>query len=500
MALLPISTDYTNKDFDSLRIRLFALVRATFPEWTDQNVADFGNILVELFCHVGDVLGYYIDASALESRIVTATQRKSLLGLCKLVGYVPSGANAATAELLFQIPTVASGDVVIAAETVCSTGGTADPVNFQVLDSVTIPMGSISAVGTVEHSTNVTETFTSTGLANQEFTLGTTPFLDSSCVITDDGGAFTEVSNFLSSASDDAHFTVVVDQNDRARVRFGNGTSGSIPIGTITIAYKVGGGAAGNVSIGSINTITGTFTDGTNPVTVTVANAAAASGGADRQTIEQIKLLAPASNRVLTRCVTIDDFEIVALNVSGVARALMLTSNEDSAIEENCGILFIVPTGGGTPSDLLKTQVLTAVTVTYPCTLTFQPSVQTPLYLTVNVEATVYFRQGTAVATAAAAIRSALTDFFALTNSDGTVNEQVDFGAKMTDVNGEPNNTIAWSDVHNVVRDTSGVRKVSATSTGFVLNGEHADVVLASQQFPVLGTVTLINGDTGATL
>jgi hypothetical protein len=42
MAQLAQATDYTDKDFDSLRLRLQSLVRSVFPDWTDFNVANFG--------------------------------------------------------------------------------------------------------------------------------------------------------------------------------------------------------------------------------------------------------------------------------------------------------------------------------------------------------------------------------------------------------------------------------------------------------------------------
>ena len=64
---------------NSLRLRLRNLVRSVFPEWTDFNVASFGNILVELYAFVGDVLAYYQDNQARESRIATATQRGETL-------------------------------------------------------------------------------------------------------------------------------------------------------------------------------------------------------------------------------------------------------------------------------------------------------------------------------------------------------------------------------------------------------------------------------------
>ena len=79
MAILPASVDCTDKDFDSLRARLIALIRSVFPDWSDFYVASFGNILVEMWAFVGDVITYYLDNQARESRIRTATQRRNVI-------------------------------------------------------------------------------------------------------------------------------------------------------------------------------------------------------------------------------------------------------------------------------------------------------------------------------------------------------------------------------------------------------------------------------------
>ena len=76
MGLLAQATDYTDKDFDSLRLRPQSLVGSGFPDWTDFNVASFGTILLELFAFVGDVLTQYQDNQARESRLLTSTQRQ----------------------------------------------------------------------------------------------------------------------------------------------------------------------------------------------------------------------------------------------------------------------------------------------------------------------------------------------------------------------------------------------------------------------------------------
>jgi hypothetical protein len=503
MAQLAQATDYTDKDFDSLRLRLQNLVRSVFPDWTDFNVANFGNVLLELFAFVGDLLAFYQDNQARESRIATATQRKNLIALTKLLGFRPAGARAATVDAVFTLAAVPAAPVTIKAGTRVRTASVTDPIVFQLLDDVTIPAGASppSALGTLEHSTRQEELFASTGLPNQEVVLLTAPFLDGSAEVSAGNGAYSEVANFLGSGAADRHFTIVVDQNDRATVRFGNGVNGAIPSGTITVRYKTGGGAKGNVNAGTLRKLDGSFTDDAGaPVSVSVNNPQPASGGSDRQTVAQIKVLAPESIRVLNRTVSREDFEINARRLSEVARALMLTSNEDPGIPENNGILYVIPRGGGLPSQALKDAVKNQVTVVFPSTLTFQVAVQDPTYLPIDVQATVFLRQGANVAAVRSTILKALADFFAVSLPDGTPNPNVDFGFNLKDAAGDPAGEIALSDVFDVVRDVAGVRKIGDGPDDFLLNGAPEDVPIDVREFPVLGAVTLVNGDTGLPL
>lgn len=500
MAQIAQATDYTDRDFDSLRLRLQTLVRSVFPEWTDFNVANFGNILLELFAFVGDLLIFYQDNQARESRIVTATQRKNLIALTKLLGFRPTGARPATADVVFTLAAVPTADVLLRAGTKVRTLSVTEPVVFQLLADVVISQGATppTATASVEHSESQETLFSSTGLPNQEVTLAVAPFLDGSASVSAGNGAFTEVTNFLGSTATDKHFTVVVDQNEKATVRFGNGTNGVVPSGTITIAYKTGGGAKGNVNAGTLTKLEGAVTDDNGaPVTVSVTNPGPASGGSDRQTIAQIKVLAPESIRVLNRTVSREDFEINARRLSELARALMLTSNEDAGIPENTGILYVIPRGGGSPSQALKDAVHNQVTVVFPSTLTFQVSVQDPTYLPIAVSATVFFRQGFNAATVRAAIRKALADFFAVSLADGTQNPNVDFGFNQKDDIGNPVGEIAFSDIFNVVRDVPGVRKIGDGPEDFLLNGVRGDVPINVREFPMLGQVTLLDGVTG---
>ena len=178
----------------------------------------------------------------------------------------------------------------------------------------------------------------------------------------------------------------------------------------------------------------------------------------------------------------------------------MLTSNEDPTIAENSGILYVIPRGGGVPTPALKNAVLRQVTAVYPCTLTFQVAVQDPVYKRIDVETRVYLRQGHAPAVVRDRITANLAAMFRVSNPDGTPNADIDFGFNTKDVDGNPAGEVAWSDVFNVVRDTDGVRKVGALHSDLKLAGLPADVALAIREFPVMGTVTIISGDTGAIL
>ncbi len=502
MAILPPSTDYTDRDFDALRERLIALVRSVFPEWTDFTVASFGTLLIEMYAFVGDVLGYYLDNQARESRLATATQRKNVIALARMLGFRLEGARAAKAKVAFSIGAPSAGDIVLPTGTVARTQEVTNPVRFQLTEPLLFPPGTTTAMGVVEHSESHTQLFDARGLAGTDLALDRVPYLDGSARVVAGNGDYTEVETLLGSGPTDRHFAVLVDESDKATLRFGTGLNGLPPTGTISVTYKTGGGAEGNVDAGRIVVVEGVFGDSLGrPVKVLCTNPTPAVDGTDRQTVESARRLAPESLRALTRTVAREDFEIHARKVPGVARALMLTSNEDLSIPENAGILFVVPVGGGLPSPALKGLVHRQVTETYPCTLTFEVEVQDPVYRTVDVEARVFLREGARPELVRDRIRQRLAAMFRLMETDGTPNPRIDFGFNLRDAEGNPAGEVAWSDVFDVVRDTDGVRKLGDGSPlDLKLNGLPTDVKLAVCELPILRNVTLVSGDTGGLL
>ena len=85
MASPPV-IDYTDKDYASLRRALLDLAQYRLPEWTDRSANDLGALMVDLFAYVGDVVLYYQDRIANESFLHTASERRSVLHLLRLIG------------------------------------------------------------------------------------------------------------------------------------------------------------------------------------------------------------------------------------------------------------------------------------------------------------------------------------------------------------------------------------------------------------------------------
>ena len=488
-----------------MRKRLIDLARSAFPDWTDFDEANFGTLLLEMHAFVLDVLMYYVERLGRESFLATAVLRESVKKHAAQKGYKLRGATAARADVVLSLEKVPTGRVVIPKGTIIRTEQVTEPVRHQLLDDVVIPPGSDppEAIGTTEHSETWTERFEARGLADFEVELRQAPFLDATAAVETASGTFTEVPSFFASGPDDRHFVVKVDRDDRARLVFGSGNNGRPPTGAITVTYKTGGGEKGRVEAGSLVVIEGAFQDDVgNRVRISVTNPSPSYGGDDREGVAEGKRNAQRFQRAARASVNREDFEIHAEAVEGVARALMLTADEDGTLNENSGDLYIVPDGGGLPAQSLKDAVLEYIESEHPPFTTFDLRIQDPVYATVDLDAHVTFRASAteqdrlAIATDLA---SRLRAFFSRAMDPDSAARQdqdldpIGFGFH---VGAGGSGEVSWSSVFNIVRDTHGVRKLSAT--GLLLNGSAEDVVLTIREFPVLGTVRVVDAESGS--
>ncbi len=165
------SIGYINKDYESIRQELLAKIPQLTDRWTDFNHSDLGIVLLDLFCGVGDMLAYYLDAQAAEAFLPTARQRQNVINLCKLIGYRLDSPVASTTTLRFRLSAPLGKDLTIPAGTACRALLNDGEADFETVEDGLIPRGVLLVDIPARQGVRHTETFTSTGLSFQRIRL-----------------------------------------------------------------------------------------------------------------------------------------------------------------------------------------------------------------------------------------------------------------------------------------------------------------------------------------
>ena len=165
------SIGYINKDYESIRQDLLAKIPQLTDRWTDFNHSDLGVVLLDLFCGVGDMLAYYLDAQAAEAFLPTARQRQNVINLCKLIGYRLDSPVASTTTLRFRLSAPLGKDLTIPAGTACRALLSDGEADFETVEDGLLPRGLLSVDIPARQGVRRTETFTSTGLPFQRIRL-----------------------------------------------------------------------------------------------------------------------------------------------------------------------------------------------------------------------------------------------------------------------------------------------------------------------------------------
>ena len=371
--------DYMARDYESLLQAMRDQIPQKLSQWTDfANEADFGNVLLELFAYIGDILSYYQDRVANESFLGTAQTRRAVIQHLRLIGYELGTAAPAAAALSLAVPGSVTDAVTITKGDAFATKSQKDRPSMRfeyTRDSpLTIDFSTITAdPGTgrkvfsgvpVEEGRLIGAEVlgTSAGTPNQRFPLAHPGIMLSRLNVAQPTGQDVVVLTQLAGTVDvwtrreslafgqagQNDYFIEVDENDQATIVFGDGSFGAVPRqgAQITASYRVGGGRAGNVLANTVTTIIDASQLALLGASVT--NPAPATGGAEREDIPHAVQQAPAVFRSLRRAVTAADYQKLALSYKGVGKA------RADATGWNEVTLYVAPEGGGKVSDVLE--------------------------------------------------------------------------------------------------------------------------------------------------
>jgi len=459
------SIAYTNKDYESLRRELLARVPQLTDRWTDFNASDLGVVLLELFCGIGDMLAYYLDAQAAEAFLPTARQRQNVINLCKLISYRLDTPVAATTTLRFALAAPLDEDLTIPAGTACRARLEDGDVEFETALDAVIPRGRTEVDVDARQGRRKSESFTGNGEPGQRLVLAGKSIAQGSIRVRIQKREWTEVAHFQESDAGSLHFQTETDALDETTIVFGDGAHGAVPPPgePVEVEYLETLGAAGNLGPNLVTEVLdAVYLDGAQ-VALSVTNPAPATNGADRETLEHARRQAPAELRSLWKAVTKEDYKALAEGFPGVAKAQILDVNDCGNIRYYQVNLAVAPDGGGPPSALLKRDL--AEFLESRKVITVEISLFDPVYRPVSVDADVFAHAGEDLDLVRSRVEDALAEHFAF--------DRMDFGK-----------AVRFSDLVALI---DGVRGVSHVR----MYAPQEDIEVRAGEIAVLGQVNL---------
>jgi hypothetical protein len=317
--------DYASGDFQTFLDNELAFLQAELDQsdFNDFVASQITMFLARLNAYTSGIQAFKLDITANEIFLVTATQRRSIIRFAKPLGYIMALPTAASVNLSLLLQAPYPQPLYITAGTQFQAGGKFWEVDdTYILQANTLAsivrasnptMTPISVIGANEGQT-FTETFSATGALNQQFVLTRSPIINNTVSMTVDGVPWTQIDYIVFAAATDKAYVVAFDENQAGTVEFGNSKYGLIPSlgSTIQVTYRIGGGTAGDLSAGAINTTILGLLNNITPVQVPVTNPTAATGGADAESIDHAKLYIPKFLKTIEHAVTIQDYNTLA--------------------------------------------------------------------------------------------------------------------------------------------------------------------------------------------
>jgi len=360
---------YTALDYDTIKQGIIQFIRANYPNiQNDFFESNAGIMIIDLLAWINDTLALRTDFLVNEAYLATASTQKAILQMLNYINYYPAGASPAVGTVTITLtdgdPGLFTGaaltnDVIISTASapyeIFITDNSGNPLTYEVFKSaidltstVIFPAGSIigssinaailegkTVLNNIKLPSNITQNFT--------ITLPDTNIIENYVTITINGVIWRQTTNFAFENGPTNTFELRQINQSQYELVFGDGVFGAIPPanGLIEIRYRIGGGAVGNIALGTMNTVQ-TITSNQHPITFNFYNSTATTGGADQENLQYSKKIAPKNFAAQLRTVTGEDYTVYALGYGNgtngsIAKALSIIRPYLAAYGRNTG-------------------------------------------------------------------------------------------------------------------------------------------------------------------
>ena len=316
----------TELDFDTIKLNLKTFLNQQ-SQFTDYDFEGSGlNVLLDILAYNTHYNAYYLNMVANESFLDSALLRDSVVSHAKTLGYLPHSMKApnATINFLVNAPTSTDGTLTIpAGYSFLSNQIDSKVYNFVVLEDTTVTKANnsyyfenldISEGQLITYSfnhnqtTNPKQTFTlpDNDIDTTSIKVGVSP-----TSTTTDIAVYNLVTDILDVTNDSEVYYLQETKNGQYQIYFGNGVIGkALPDGAVvSVTYLVTNGTSANKANNFVGALT--LTDSLNETLTnfTVTPVSAASGGAERETVDDIKFGSAAQFATQNRLITTKDYE-----------------------------------------------------------------------------------------------------------------------------------------------------------------------------------------------
>tara|TARA_A100001011_G_scaffold95634_1_gene100566 strand:+ start:907 stop:2838 length:1932 start_codon:yes stop_codon:yes gene_type:complete len=335
----------TELDFDDIKdnLKIFLKDQTQFKDYDFEGSGM--NVLLDTLAYNTHYLAYNANMVANEMFLDSSSLRSSAVSHAKALGYEVTSARAPTATLNINLSTTAATKTMPAGTAFTSTvDGTS--YQFVTISDITstntgsnVPFDSV----TVYEGTYVTAKFVvDTSDVDQRFILAD-PRSDTSTLVVKVQNSTTDTTTTTYtkatditqlSASSTVYYLQEVETG-RYEVYFGDGiVSQAISDGNIVqLQYVITNKTEAN---GASSFSSPTAIDGVTNITVTTV--AAASGGAEPESIQSIKLNAPLDYASQGRAVTTKDYEVYVKRLFPNTQAVSVWGGEDGSYDSSTGV------------------------------------------------------------------------------------------------------------------------------------------------------------------
>jgi hypothetical protein len=308
--------DYTSRDFDTFKLKLINYMKARFPSVSNSFFEDeYVVVLIELMAYMGDQLAFYTDMAFNETHWDYVSYRPNIVALCKLLGYTPKGLSAAYITVDCEAPTY-SGNIEIQKNETIVNGN----LSWISLEQRTITGDTNFSLNLIQGVLKKDTVF-SDGIVGLRVRSAYNSVAFNTNVVVRVGGVVWSRVDFLWEQNAGRYYELLFEGDGSFQVLFGDGVHGDIPSAgsEIEIEYTITEGKKGNVP-----SLVGSFQanlSGGSGVQVTFSSNSPASGGAEEESIDEIRVNAPRAFQSHTGLITVSDVEGFVNGVAGVAKS-----------------------------------------------------------------------------------------------------------------------------------------------------------------------------------